>query len=406
MFGLAFVWVALTLAHLGSPRGASAQEVVGPIPAERPWEVRPASTIRIATFNIALERREAGALTAELRSGESLPAKKLAEIIQRVRPDVLLLNEIDRDEDRANLELFHELYLQVPQNGQPAITFEHRVFPATNTGVDSGLDLNGNGLFGEPDDAYGFGRFAGQYAMAVLSRYPIMTDEIRTFQNFLWKDQPQARWPKLPNGSHYYPDSVREAFRLSSKNHVALPIKVPTGMFYFIVAHPTPPVFDGPEDRNGRRNHDEIRLLADLVNPETGSYLVDDQGRRGSLPSECRFVIAGDMNADPLDGDSTDRCIQQLLANPRVNAAMVPRSSGGVTAAKVQGLRNTQQQGDPSHDTADFNDESTGNLRVDYVLPSTNLECLGAGVFWPDPRLPESELATASDHRLVWIDIR
>ncbi|MDP1562208.1 MAG: endonuclease/exonuclease/phosphatase family protein [Pirellulaceae bacterium] len=75
-----------------------------PIPArmDRLWEGQLAGTIRFATFNMALERREAGALTAELRTGQSQQAKRLAEIIQLVRPDVLLLNEIDRDDQSVD----------------------------------------------------------------------------------------------------------------------------------------------------------------------------------------------------------------------------------------------------------------------------------------------------------------
>ncbi|MFB6262223.1 MAG: endonuclease/exonuclease/phosphatase family protein, partial [Bradymonadaceae bacterium] len=58
-------------------------------------------------------------------------------------------------------------------------------------------------------------------------------------------------------------------------------------------------------------------------------------------------------------------------------------------------------------DTADFDDEDVGNLRVDYALPASRLEVVDAGVFWP--RSTDSELArlsSASDHRLVWVDIR
>lgn len=373
---------------------------------DRPWEGQADGTVRFATFNMALERREAGGLTAELRSGESQQAKRLAEIIQLVRPDVLLVNEIDRDDQGENLELFHSLYLQVSQNGQPALTYEYRYFPTTNTGLDSGVDLNGNGVLGEPDDAFGFGRFPGQYGLAVLSRQPFDTSSVRTFQKFLWRDLSNARWPLLPSGGSYYSQEARSIFRLSSKNHIVVPIKTTRGLIHLLAAHPTPPVFDGPEDRNGLRNHDEIRLVADLLDPVRGADIVDDQGRRGSLPIDSHFVIAGDMNADPIDGDSTNHCIEQLLSNPLINSSAIPKSVGGSRAAQSQAKINLEHRGDPAQDTGDFNDDTTGNLRVDYVLPSTNLECCGSGVFWPAPEQPESELVLASDHRLVWIDVR
>jgi hypothetical protein len=73
-------------------------------------------------------------------------------------------------------------------------------------------------------------------------------------------------------------------------------------------------VFDGPEDRNGRRNHDEIRFWADYVTPgRTSAYVYDDAGRRGGLEPGALFVIAGDQNSDPLDGDSVPGAAQQLI---------------------------------------------------------------------------------------------
>ena len=52
-----------------------------------------------------------------------------------------------------------------------------------------------------------------------------------------------------------------------------------------LVAHPTPPVFDGPEDRNGRRNFDEIPLLGDYVTGRSGYIYDDDGGRGGPKPA-------------------------------------------------------------------------------------------------------------------------
>jgi hypothetical protein len=45
-------------------------------------------------------------------------------------------------------------------------------------------------------------------------------------------------------------------------------------------------------------------------------------------------------------------------------------------------------------------------LRIDYALPSRGLTISDGGVFWTVPGQPGSDAITASDHRLVWIDIR
>ena len=47
----------------------------------------------------------------------------------------------------------------------------------------------------------------------------------------------------------------------------------------------------------------------------------------------------------------------------------------------------------------------SGNLRVDYVLPSNDLKILDAGVFWPVVKDPLYRLIKASDHRMVWVDV-
>ena len=225
----------------------------------------------------------------------------------------------------------------------------------------------------------------------------------------------------LPPG--WYSDEALAKLPLSSKSHWDVAISLPAAggepsrRLHFLVSHPTPPGFDGPEDRNGRRNHDEIRLWADYVDPTQADYLVDDAGRRGGLDARASFVVAGDLNADPLDGGSVSGAIAQLLDHPRVHrdaalGSLAPRSLGALEAATRQGGANLTQRGNPAFDTGDFSDgpRSVGNLRVDYVLPSKDLEVCASGVFWP--RADDAEFALvnddaeqSSDHRLVWIDI-
>ncbi|REK18990.1 MAG: endonuclease/exonuclease/phosphatase family protein [Actinobacteria bacterium] len=179
---------------------------------------------------------------------------------------------------------------------------------------------------------------------------------------------------------------------------------------HFLVSHPTPPVFDGEEDRNGRRNHDEIRFWADYVSPSRSHYIYDDNGRRGGIDRGEQFVIAGDQNSDPRDGDSIPGAIQQLLNHPLIVNRFTPSSTGGVWASETQGGANETHLTNPAFDTADFSDTAPGNLRVDYVLPSKRLGISGSGVFWPAEGEPHFELTgvfpfPSSDHRLVWVDV-
>ena len=55
--------------------------------------------LRVATFNIAMGFEQAGEMRAALESADHPRLKQVAEILQRVRPDIVLLNEFDYDAD-------------------------------------------------------------------------------------------------------------------------------------------------------------------------------------------------------------------------------------------------------------------------------------------------------------------
>jgi 3-phytase len=387
-------------------------------------------TLRFATFNASVNRNVAGQLITDLQTGTDPQLRNVAEIIQRARPDVLLINEFDFYPDEQAARLFQRNYLSVSQHGAKPIEFPYRFVKPSNTGIASGKDLDndgqvattpGTGAYG--NDAFGFGEFPGKFGLAVFSRLPIDYRKARTFQLFKWKDMPGALLPDDPKTAAprdwYSPDEL-DVFRLSSKSHWDVPIDVGHGEdVHFLVSHPTPPVFDGPEDRNGTRNHDEIRFWADYINPGASGYIYDDAGRHGGLRPGQHFVIAADMNADPVDGDSTAGAIQQLLDNPRINTRSTPTSPGGPEQAALQGGANATHKGDPAFDTADFADTTPGNLRADYVLPDRFTRIVSSFVFWPrttdplfplvgtfDPALlPNGNGFPSSDHRLVAVDV-
>jgi hypothetical protein len=387
----------------------------GPVAAAPPDRPHGPTDLRVATFNLSLNRNAPGQLVDDLESGTNAQAKTVAEIIQRANPDIVLLNEFDYVEGGVAADLFRDNYLEVAQGGADPVEYPYAFVAPSNTGVPSGFDLNNNGVIAGGDDAFGFGLFPGQYGMAVLSKYPIIEADVRTFQHFLWKDMPGALLPDdpaTPEPADWYSTEELEVFRLSSKSHWDVPVEVGGNTVHVLASHPTPPTFDGAEDRNGTRNHDEIRFWADYVTPGTASrYIYDDAGTTGGLKPGESFVILGDQNADPLDGDSTEDAILQLLDHPRITDPL-PTSAGAVEASVLQGGANLTHEGDPAYDTADFNDNpAPGNLRADYVLPSRDLRVTDAGVFWPVLADPLSALTgvfpfPSSDHRLVWVDLR
>ena len=385
-----------------------------PIILAAPGQAAPPSdtAIRVATYNTSLYREQAGQLVRDLAAGDSEQARRIAEVIQRVRPDILLINEFDYDAAGRAAELFRTKYLAVGQNGCQPIEFPHHFTAPVNTGRPTGRDLDKDGQPGGPADAIGYGHHEGQYGMLVLSRFPIDRERVRAFQKFLWRDMPGALLPTDPRtGQPFYSDEDLAVLRLSSKSFWDVPVSIAfsrsgTTTLHLLCSHPTPPVFDGPEDRNGRRNHDEIRLVADYLGPSRGDYLIDDAGGRGGLPSDALFVILGDLNCDPVDGQRVPGAIAQLLKHPRVDASFTPTSRGGPLTINEFADQHMSHHGNPARVTSNFTGEGHGCLRIDYALPSRGLTVVDGGVFWPAPGEPGSEAVTASDHRLVWIDIR
>lgn len=362
------------------------------------------NAIRFATFNTSLYRDSLGEIEKDLESGHNEQMKIIAEIIQRVDPDILALQEFDYCENNIYLDLFKKNYLQISQNNSEKVIYPYCYAFSSNTGILTQFDLNKDGKFKTANDAFGYGKYPGQYAFAIISKYPIDEKEIRTFQYFLWKDMPNSNIPiNIKDGSSYYKFDELERFRLSSKNHVDVPVVIGTDTVHILIAHPTPPVFDGPEDRNGKRNHDEIRLFADYISGgEKADYLYDDMGKRGGLKKDSKFVVMGDMNADPVDGDSYNMAIHLLTNHQCINKDAADGKFVPVSLGSEKIHKQRPDKGNPYYNTSVF------GLRIDYVLPSKNLKVISSGVFWPTEKeafFYLTEGKKGSDHRLVWLDI-
>lgn len=367
--------------------------------------------LRLATYNTSLYSDEEGGLIRELQ-GDSAHARKIAAVLQQTRPDLVLLNEFDFDDAHRAADLFQQRYLEVAQaGGGAALKYPYRYLAPVNTGVPSGLDLDNNGSVGgkgreRGNDAWGYGLHPGQYGMLVLSRYPIDEAAVRSFQLLKWSTMPGALRPTDPStGKSFWPDAVWSQLRLSSKSHWDVPVSTPLGTIHVLASHPTPPVFDGKEKRNAARNHDELRLWKEYLDGGDKPWLCDDKGSCGGLAVDARFVIVGDLNNDPADGDGRHDAILELLEHPRVLRYPTPTSVGAEQTSLAYAEKGIVRRGAPQHATGDFGPRS-GTMRLDYVLPSTGLSYIGSGVFWPANDSPQAKIADGSDHHLVWVDVK
>ena len=243
------------------------------------------------------------------------------------------------------------------------------------------------------NDSWGFGTFPGQYGMTLLVRegLEVLTDSVRTFRLLPWQAMP-GRGPCLRSprrasrGTRARRAGGSDSPRKATGN---VPVRLPNDRRVARPGEPPPrrPAFDGAEGRNQRRNRDEIRFWKDYL--DGADYVRDDSSRAGGLPEEAPFVIVGDLNADPDEGSALGNPIGEFLFDhPRVRADVTPVADSAGQAA---------------YPDLDPDDTARWGLRVDYVLPSTDVRVLGGEV--ERPALADAAGVEPSDHFLVWLDL-
>lgn len=425
--------------------------------------------VRFATYNLSFDRSSFEELVAEMNLSATkqdelmtkwfedtltedelilteniIQIRNVAAIIQTERPAVLMMAEFNNDgmgENQDAIKGFRLNYLAVPQNGLGTTSEKKKMLEpiqfayfenfSTNTGLLSEFDLNRDGTIARPSDAWGYGIYHGQYAFGLLSQYPIDTDNIRTFQTFKWQDMPGETNPTITNckdknkpipegmacGDKWYTAEAWAQKPLSSKNHVDVPILIPTNngekVVHLLLSHPTPPVFDTLTQNNKRLNRAEIQFWSDYVS--NADYIYDDTGVKGGLSLDASFIVMGDLNADPESGDGLLDSIQNLIHHERVNIL----ATDGIYAPNSLGASKCVTLSDCSDSTVLNRITSTFGLRVDYAIPSSDLNITGSGVFWPasfedgymlmnDKRVGDrgNGKDISSDHRLVWIEAK
>ncbi|MFX0545403.1 endonuclease/exonuclease/phosphatase family protein [Roseovarius sp. S1116L3] len=322
----------------------------------------------MASYNTDLSRDGPGLLLRDILRGDD-QAEAVAEMIAKAGADVILLQNVDYDMDLLALTALRDLI------GRAGLTYSEVFALRPNTGIPTGLDLDRDGRLGEPEDAQGHGEFSGQGGMAILSRWPIDRPAVEDLSGLLWRDMPQAMLPQT-GGAPYFSDGALDVLRLADVAHWAVPILHPGGPVTVLAFHASPPVFDGPEDRNGRRNHDQLRFWRHYLD-----------GRFGPAPDR-RFVLMGHANQDPDRSEGIKEGIAGLLADPR-----------------LQDVRPLRPDGTPPEATVHWPRLTPPDLRVSYVLPSRDWQVAGSGILWPLSGPEAERAALASRHRIVWVDL-
>ena len=289
----------------------------------------------------------------DILSGKDAGLEATLELLAQTNADVLTLQGIDYDLEGRALSAFADAL------AARGASYPYTFAAPPNAGRMTKHDLDQDGKTGGPRDAQGYGRFFGQGAMALLSRYPIDESAVQDFTTFVWRDLPRNLYPMTPDGP-WGGAQAHGVQRLASNGAWVVPVDHPDlGRVHILTYHATPPVFDGPEDRNGRRNHDETMFWYHYLN-----------GAFGPAPN-TQFIVMGDANLDPARGDGRGEAMQVLLSDSRLQ--------------------------DPKPHTPTVTWERAGDMRVDYVLPSADWTVTGAGL----GAHPEQ----TSRHKLVWVDL-
>lgn len=292
---------------------------------------------------------------------------QIVTAVSELSPDVLLLLSLDHDLHLRTLTAFSQ---SLEATG---LHLPHAFAPPQNAGLRTGIDLNGDGRLGTAEDAQGWGRYRGEGAMALLSRWPIDHTETRDHSEMLGRDLPQDHWQRSTETAapeFTLAPEVAEVQRLSSHGIWEVPVHLPGGQTLTVLAwHAAPPIDDADFARNVRRNADENAF-----------WLYRLGGDLGPAPSHP-FVLMGNSNLDPAQGNGERSVMARLLSHPELQdlAPSAPHPSDGTASTA----------------TAWWPD-GAGALRVDYLLPSSELQILDSGLHWP---------ADEATHAYIWVDI-
>lgn len=315
-------------------------------------------SLRIATWHSELSRNGPGLLLRDILKGKDTQIAAALQVLVALDADIVVLQGVDHDHGGQALTALAEALATA---GAP---YPHHLSLPSNAGRPTGLDMDGDGRLGEPEDAQSHARFEGQGATALLSRHPILRGDIRDFSQLLWRDLPGAALPAWPDGQPFPSPEAQAIQRLATNGLHEIPIALPDGtVLRLLTFHASPPAFEGPEQRNTRRNHDEalfwLRLLDGTVAP----------------PPQPPFVLAGNANLEAGTGTGRPGALSALLAHPQLrdpHAGMGP--------------------------TVDWTALNLGKRRVSYLLP-------GPGLAINDAGLAREGTAGASRHIPLWVDV-
>ncbi|NDK31547.1 endonuclease/exonuclease/phosphatase family protein [Nesterenkonia sp. Hz 6-5] len=327
-------------------------------------------------------------LIASLSTGNHTQARAVAQTVQMNDPDIVVLTGVSYDKEHQIAELLNS-YLAAGQHSESGLDYPYTFTDGTNSGRESGVDLDGDGTIGGPGDAVGYGEYPGHYGTVIFSKYPIVEHEVRTFKEFLWSDVPDT---SMTTGR----DSSLESsvLRLNETSMWDVPVEVDGEHVHLISASVASP----PEVADTNRGDDMRRVMADYVAGRAW-YLYDDAGETGHMDPGTPFVVAGVPAVRAGESENLD----VLLESPVIRDT------------RPEAVTEVPQEEHPAATSA-ADPEDTRHVaggrgeRASFVLPSASVDVSGSGIFWPAEgehgyEVVDPDSAYGLDDRLVWLDL-
>jgi hypothetical protein len=352
-------------------------------------EGAPDKIVRFAFYHLGWHFKSSADLLLKLGDSKYFSATAAAEVIQRVKPQVLFLSGLDVDAQELTVSKFSSSFLTVTQSGQTPIQYPHLYCMKSNNKLRSSC---------------------------ILSKFPFKSDKIRTFKNFAWEDMQKSKIPKNFRFQSKYKnpiqaklDRLKSAKKLFSHNFADIPMVIGKTEIHLIHLLSAPTELESlSETVIPEQYQDESQFLQDYLSPETSQYIEDDSGKKGGIAANAHYVIGADFRMDPSDGPGTKTSINQLLDLDILNSNVLPNSVGATEDAAVEAGKNAFHIGTASNDTTYFSPETHGNLRTSFLIPNKSLTIDSSGVFWPDTSHPARRLIDpkVTNRRLIYVDLQ
>lgn len=352
-----------------------------------------ADDLRVATLHADITADPTGEmpvedLIASLSTGNHTQARAVAQTVQINDPDVIVLTGVTYDKDHRILDLLQG-YFAAGQHSESGVDYPYSFTADTNSGRDSGVDLDGDGTIGGPGDAVGYGDYAGQYGTVIFSKYPIVEEDVRTFREFLWSDLPNASMPR-----DEYSSLESSVLRLNETSMWDVPLDIDGEAVHVISSSVASP----PDASNAEREDDMRRVIADYVEGRAW-YLYDDDGETGHMTPGTPFVMAGVPAAEAGEAGNLDVLLESPVLRDTRPEVVTEVSEEDHPASVWASDQVETRYGNPGQ-----------GVRASFVLPSTSLDVNGSGVFWPAEgeygyEVVDPDSVYSLEDRLVWLDL-